>query len=217
MSFSPGAILRQIDSPGIEYKCRNDSKSCPAISPFDRLGQFGNIGAQAAGMRRDPDSTKIEAVRIPTRLNRHIRMCSLTCVPLAGPAEQPEFVIAEFEEVAPQFRSKNGGPSTMLWVGNFVDSPRVVQDCEQGSNLGIGSRSFRQSQSVFEDSGPMRNTVISTKRQSIILKNGLNDWLQNYDQRITPHFSCVPVRPPYEHSRKWTFEHSICPLLTQIE
>ena len=72
-------------------------KARTAIGPLDRFGSFGNFGAESAGMRHDPDSSKIKAVGVPASLDGHVRMISFVGVAFAGTVQQPELVVVQIE------------------------------------------------------------------------------------------------------------------------
>lgn len=119
---SPDPLRRQFDSPVIKYKSWNDSKAGTPIRPLNYFLAFRHISAKSAGMWRDANSAQIEAVRIPTCLNRDIRMSPFVCMPLAGKVQQVEFMIFEVEHAASKFCREISTSQPMIMIRAFVDA-----------------------------------------------------------------------------------------------
>ena len=60
-----------------------------------------------------------------------------------------------------------------------------MQDSEPGDDLDIGSSLFRQSQTVFKNSGPMRNAVVAANWQGVVFKNSSKDWLHRHRHTLS--------------------------------
>jgi hypothetical protein len=73
-------------------------------------------------MRRDPDSTKIEAIRVPTSLYRHVGMIQFVGVSFAGSIQKPEIMVVKIEHAATKLGGELGSTGTMFWISEFVDS-----------------------------------------------------------------------------------------------
>jgi hypothetical protein len=58
-----------------------------------------------------------------------------------------------------------------LRCGMIPTRPRVVKDSEQGNDFDIGSSLVSQAKSVFKDSCPMCNAMITAQRKSVISQN----------------------------------------------
>ena len=132
-------------------------------------------------MRRDSDSPQIEAVGVPARLDRDVRMSPFVGVSLAGAVQKPEFVVVQIERGSANFCGKLRGPSAMLRIGDFVDSPRVMKYGEQLYDFDVGSGFFRELEAVFKHPRPVRNAVIPAERQSVFPKNGIQYRFQHFD------------------------------------
>lgn len=126
-------------------------------------------------MRRYPDPTQVEPIRVPAGLNCHVEVISFVRVTLAGSEEQPELMVVEIEHVASKFGGKLGSPRPVVGIGNFVDSPRVVENGEQGNDFEVGSGLLGQPQAIFKDSCPVRNAVIAAQRQGVVFEDGVKD------------------------------------------
>ena len=107
---SPRLVFLQIDPPLLQYKSWYDAEGCSAIGPLDRFRAFGNLGAESAGMRHDPDSPKIQPVGIPTSLDGHIGMIAFERVAFTGSVEPAEFAILQIKDAAPQLGRQLGSP-----------------------------------------------------------------------------------------------------------
>lgn len=126
-------------------------------------------------MRHDPDSTEIEAIRVPAGLNRHVGMISLVRVALTSSEEQSELVVVEIEHVASKLGGELGSPRAVVGIGDFVESARVVENGEQGDDFDVRSGLLSQSATVFEDSGPVRHAVIAAQWQGVVFEDGLEN------------------------------------------
>lgn len=182
---SPRSLLLQINSPFFHYKSWNDSKAGSAIGPLDRLGPFGNFRAETAWMRHDPDSAQIESIRVPTGLDRHVRMIALVRVAVTSLVKQAELTVVEIKHATSKFGGKLSRPWTMLGIGHFVDPPRVVQDGEQGDDFDIRSRFLGQSQAIFENPCPVRNAVIAAKWQGVIFEDDFKDGFEVHSMIVS--------------------------------
>ena len=73
-------------------------------------------------MWHDPDSTKIKSIRVPTSLDRHVRMIPFVGVSFAGSIQQPELVVLQIENATTKFSGELCGTGTMFGISDFVDS-----------------------------------------------------------------------------------------------
>ena len=142
---------------------------------LDRIRPLGRIGAKAAGMRHDADTTQIKPVGIPTSLNGHVGMGTFVRVAVARLEQQPELMVFEIENAAPQIQSEFSRSWAVLRISHFVLPPRVMENSKELHDLNIGPGLFGQSKAVFKDSGPVCHAMIAVKRQSVIFQNRMND------------------------------------------
>src|SRR5258708_6085402 len=75
------AIPPQIDTPFILHEIWDEPEACPAVGPLERFQPPRCFGAKPARIWSDTDSTEIESVSVPTRLDRDVGMSTLVRVP----------------------------------------------------------------------------------------------------------------------------------------
>ena len=123
----------------------------------------------------DADTTQIKPVGIPASLNGHVGMGTFVRVAVARLEQQPELMVFEIENAAPQIQSEFSRSWAVLRISHFVLPPRVMENSKELHDLNIGSGLFGQSQAVFENSGPVRHAMIAVERQGVIFEDGSKD------------------------------------------
>jgi hypothetical protein len=93
----------------------------------------------------------------------------------ARTVQETELQVGQVEQEPSQFQGKGGGTGTMTRVSELVDPLRVVEHREKLHDLDAGTGLPGQPQTVFENSGPVGDSVISFPRKGILFQDGLED------------------------------------------
>src|SRR5262249_35008231 len=82
--------------------------------------------------------------------------------------EYSEFAIGELEDFAPEGSCELGCTLAMIGVVAFVLTPAIVQNGEKPDDFDRSAGLFRQSKAVFENPGPVSDSVFAVAGEGVM-------------------------------------------------
>jgi hypothetical protein len=110
----------------------------------------------------------------------------------ARAVEYPEFAIGELEDFASEGSCELGRTLAVIGVVAFVLAPAIVQDGEELDDFDPGAGFIRQSKAVFENPGPVGDSVFAVPGKGVIGEDGAD-----YETQVQWHGRAAFARSPW--------------------